>query len=112
MNRVGFERQIDAYESRIQESYYVFQEESSHFCDNVSEAMSNRTRLMTFWPLLISLIGIVMCFSPQLTLIGVVLVIVGCVGSYYSHKYAKTKELRVRSELSNFKRTLDRNMRI
>lgn len=112
MNKAAIVRQIDACEAQITKSYYDLQETSMNFCDTVSNDVSNRTKIMSFWPLLISLFGMLLCASPQSTLIGVILIVAGCVGSYYSHQYAKSKESGIRVMLSNFKSVLNKNIRI
>lgn len=112
MNKAAIVRQIDACEAEINKSYYNLQETSMSFCNTVSNDVSNKTKVMSFWPLLISLFGIVLCTSPQSTLIGVILIVAGCVGSYYSHQYATTKESGIRNRLSEFKSVLNKNIRI
>lgn len=112
MNKGAIVSQIDACESKITKSYYDLQQTSMNFCDTVSSNVSKRTKIMSFWPLLISLLGIVFCNSSKNTLIGFIFIIVGCVGSYYSHQYEKSKEYNIKGRLSDFKSVLNKNIEI
>lgn len=104
-------QQLDACESQITGTYSNLRDAARSMGSSAAQAASSKTTMSTLLPLIISLFGLILC-SASHPVWGVILIIVGIVIAYNTHKSAASVQENVEQRVGYLNNTLDSNSRI
>ena len=103
-------QQLNACESQITGTYSNLRDAARSMGASASQAASRKTTMSTLLPLIISLFGLILCFASHPG--GVILIIVGIVIAYNTHKSAASVQKNVDQQVGYLNNTLDSNSKI
>ena len=104
-------QQLNACESQITGTYSNFRDTARSMGASASQAASDKTTRSTLLRLIISLIGLILCFASH-PVWGVILIIVGIVIAYNTYKSAASVEKNIEQQVGYLNNMLDSNSKI
>ena len=104
-------QQLNACESQITGTYSNLRDAARSMGSSASQAASSKTTMSTLLPLIISLFGLILCFTSH-PVWGVILIIVGIVIAYNTHQSAASVQKNVEQQVGYLNNTLDSNSKI
>ena len=104
-------QQLNACESQITGTYSNLRDTARSMGSSTAQAASGKTAMSILLPLIISLFGLILCFASH-PVWGVILIIVGIVIAYNTHKKAATVQKDVDKQVEDLNHTLDLNSKI
>ncbi len=104
-------QQVDACERQITGTYSNLRDAARSMGSSAVQAQSSSTTTKTMLPLIISLIGLFLCFASH-PVWGVLLIIAGIFFAYTAHDSAASVQKNVEQQVGYLNNTLDSNSRI
>ena len=104
-------QQLNACERRITGTYSNLRDAARSVGANAAQAASSNTTISTMWPLIISILGLILCFVSS-RVWGILFIIVGIVVAYKTHKSAKFAQTTIENQQKNLNAIIENNVKI
>ena len=101
-------QQVERCEHQITGAYKNLHEAAMNMGSSAVGAATGKTTMCTLLPLIISLLGVFLCFVVH-PIFGILLIIVGIVIAYYAHKSAASVQDRVENLQKRLNSFLNKN---
>lgn len=104
-------QQVEACERKIKAEYKNLQDAAMSIGDRATQAQSSKTSSKTKRPLILSLIGLLLCFASH-PVWGVLFIIGGGFFAYTAHSAAALIQMDIETKAKNLNKTLEYNSKI
>ena len=104
-------QQINACESQITEAYSNLCGAARSMGESANQAASSTTTKSTLWPLIISMVGVILCFSSHF-IWGIIAIIAGIFIAHQTHQVAAAGQNNVEQLVQSLNETLSSNSKI
>lgn len=105
-------QKVNTCENQITSTYSNLCSAARNVGASASQAASSEMTKSTLFPLIISVLGLILCLALHLVVLGVVLIIVGIFIAYNSNELAAPVQKKVETQVGYLNQTLNANSKI